>query len=191
MILLVSCSRPEDLPVLAYLFRERILTCIVPRTLSHLPLVSLIARAGRILYFENYEKPGYPFFRELLRTLQDFNRSVLVSPDAAKVYSPNHFTVVPPLLVRLAMKASVPIVPVVTASLASERQGRQPSGHCDIFVGKRIFVSPRSAEFRDIFFKRRGARKFERLPPEDLAEIGRRIFTRLDALKETHGSDLS
>jgi hypothetical protein len=69
------------------------------------------------------------------------------------------------------MMANVPIVPVVTS---------WGNGKCRVWVGSRIFISPRSEEFKDIFFKRKGLRKFKELPREDLMVIGQRIFSKLE-----------
>lgn len=166
-IFLSSFETPLDFWVLSYLFQEKELTFLAPRNLPEEKMLERLQKINRILYLD--EKINFRFLRELLASLRDFNRSIVISPQAAVKYM-SKIPVDPVVVVRIAMMANVPIIPVVT---------RWQEGKCRVWVGSRIFISPRAKEFRDIFLKRKGSRKYRDLPAEDLITIGRRIFSKL------------
>jgi len=168
VIFLSTFESPLDFWVLAHLFQGKDLTFLFPRNLPEEKVLMKLKMTNHVLCFD--EKVGYRFLRGLLAALRDFNRSVVISPQAAEKYVAG-LSVDPVVVVRIAMMANVPIVPVVT---------KWGSGKCRVWVGSRIFISPRSEEFKDIFFKRKGLRKFKELPNEDLMAIGQRIFSKLE-----------
>jgi hypothetical protein len=166
-IFLSSFETPLDFWVLSYLFQEKELTFLSPRKLPAEKTLKRLQMVNHVLYLD--EKVDFRFLRGLLAALRDFNRSIVVSPQAAEKYM-SKIPVDPVVVVRIAMMANVPIIPVVT---------RWREGKCRVWVGSRIFISPRAKEFRDIFLKRKGSRKYRDLPAEDLMTIGRRIFSKL------------
>lgn len=186
-IILSSFTRISDFLILSYLFIDKQLTFISPRVLPDQPMINWLRSTNRLLYLSE-GRIGYRFFKNLLSTLRDFNRSVVISPEAAKTYA-DKILVDPAVIVRIAMKANVPIIPVVLDWRRAIGNSKGIIKKCDVWVGKKIFISPRSDEFRDIFFRRKGARKFRNLPDVDLTEIGKRIFDRLTV--KPHGTNLS
>jgi hypothetical protein len=170
-IILATFRRMEDFLVLSYLFREKELALFSPTEPPRHPAVETLKATQHILYFDSQAAGGYRFFHAVMQTLRDFNRSLVIAPDAARAVA-GSLTVEPALVARLAMLANVPIVPV----RLTWQEGAKAAARCSVWIGNKVFISPRAAMFKDIFFKRRGARKFNRLPKEDLTEIGGRIF---------------
>lgn len=166
-IFLSSFETPLDFWVLSYLFQEKELTFLSPRELPKEKSLKQLQMVNRVLYLN--EKVDFSFLRGLLAALRDFNRSIVISPQAAEKYM-SKIPVDPVVVVRIAMMANVPIIPVVT---------KWRGGTCRVWIGARIFISPRAEEFKDIFLKRKGSRKYRDLPAEDLVAIGRRIFSKL------------
>ena len=186
-IVISSFNSLEDFMVLSYLFREKELTFIAPRNLPADGMIDLLCSINRVYYLDD-KQLGYRFFKRVLGILRDFNRSVIISPEAAATYA-NQIPVNPAVIVRLAMAANVPIIPVV---LTSQKDQKQPGGKSkrNVWIGKKIYVSPKAEEFRDIFFKQRGRRKFSELPKEDFIEMGQRVFNKLRQTKDFNGSNL-
>lgn len=181
-IILSSFNQLSDFLILSYLFKDQDLTFLATRTVPKSKISSWLCSVNHVLYVDDYEM-GYPLFREILEILRDFNRSIVISPEAAKQYASN-FPVNPAVIAKIAMIANAPIIPV--RFNRSKLQNK-----CDAWIGKRIYISPRADEFKDIFFKQRKFRKFSNLPPEDLSEIGERIFAKLKNPKGVNGSNLS
>lgn len=166
-IFLSSFETPLDFWILSYLFQEKELTFLSPRKLPVEKILKRLQMVNRVLYLD--EKVDFRFLRGLLVALRDFNRSVVISPQAAEKYM-SRIPVDPVMVVRIAMMTNVPIVPVVM---------KWQGGKCRVWVGSRIFISPGAKEFKDIFLKRKGSRKYRDLPAEDLIMIGKRIFSKL------------
>lgn len=184
-IILSSYSRLSDFLILSYLFREKELTLILP---DHLPSDRLInvLRATNHLVRLGTRGVGYSFFREILKVLRNYNRSIVISPDAARMYMPE-MPIDPRVIVRIAMMANVPIVPVVMRWSRSSMKASKGQDECEIWIRKKIFISPQNQEFSDIFFKAHGVRKFRKLAPEDFSAIGNRIFSKI---LSSNGSNL-
>ncbi len=174
-IVLATFNRIQDYLILAYLFRDRDLAFIAPRSLPDEKMIHHLLAVNHVVYFE--QKIGYSFFRNLLSTLRDFNRTVVASLEAARSYA-RYVLINPAVLIRIAMKANVPIIPV-TLSWQPGHGTMADRSKCKVRIGKQMFISPRTAEFKDIFFKKRGVRKFSRLPNEDLTEIANRVMSKL------------
>ena len=184
-LVLSSYSQVADLLVLSLLFREKDLTLVAPTTLPDDRTIHLVRTINHILYIDNGS--NFRFFRQLLTVLRDLNRSVVISPEAAKTYAKG-LPVDPAFLVRVAIIANVPIQPVVI-DWGEGREGVKEK--CKVFIGKRLFISPRQPDFKDIFFRRRGERKFSHLSKEEYAEVGERIVSKFNNLRKEHGTNLS
>ena len=185
-IILSSFDNFSDFMVLSYLFRDKDLTFIETRGLPPQRTLDYVRSLNRVLSLDN-EQADYGFFKNLLSALRDFNRSVVISPDAADRYA-KHLAVDPVVIVRIAMAANVPITPVrINWQEKREHQGNKIR-KCDVWIGRNIYVSPGAEEFRDIFFRQRGGRKFRNLPHEDLKEIGARIISKLRDLGKINGA---
>lgn len=178
VIFLTTFSRPAEFVVLSSLFSDKDLTFIAPRNLPNNKYLDVTRSINHVIFLD--EHLGFRFFRQLLATLRNFNRSLVISPFAAARYAPT-LPMDPGVIVRISMLANVPLVPVVF---------RWSGKQCEVSVGKKVFISPRSSEFKDIFFKTRGARKFRNLSQEDLAEIGSRIFSKI-SWRGLNGPNLS
>ncbi len=178
-IILSSFNSPLDFLILTYLFLHKDLTFIATRTLPKEKLINALRSVNHVLYYDQF-KSSYPFFKGVFTVLRDFNRSLVISPEAVRQYMSN-IKVDPAVIVKLAMIANVPIIPVSLNWQEKKLAGCHP-GLCNIWIGKNIYISPRAEEFKDVFFKRRGARKFRNLPYEDLQEIGNRIFSKIEAV---------
>lgn len=176
VILLTSFQRLLDFWVLAYIFKDRELVFIALERLPDSKIINSIKKHNHMLYLS---KPGYSFFKRIMESLRNFNRSLVLSPEASEFYA--GLPMDPRVVVRIATMANVPILPV-----AIDWEKCRSGEKCVVTVGKSTYISPRSEEFRDIFFKKRVPRKFSRLPPEDLSEIGRRIISKLNNLRRQH-----
>lgn len=183
-IILTTFKSPEDFLVLSYLFRQVDLTFIAPINLPEDKIIRKICSINFVLYIRQ-NLSNFSFFKNLFSILRDFNRSVVISLDAAKIYA-SDMKIDPISIVRLAMKASIPIIPVVfTWGIGLKNMKR-----CHVKIGRKIFISPRTNDFKDIFFKRRGNRKFSRLQHEDFQEIAKRIFSRLNTGGHSFGPNV-
>lgn len=187
-IILSSYEDPADFLVLAWLFRRQELTFLSTKSLPALRIFERLRSVSHVLYAEPDEL-GYPFFKRLLEILRDFNRSLVVSPEAVQRYAPK-IVVNAAVLARIAMTANVPFIPVHLKWHLSRSPLGWTKKKCEVKVGRKIYISPLAPEFRDLFFKQRGVRKFRNLSPEELEEVGRRVFSRLERLKEADGPDL-
>lgn len=187
-IILSSFNRFSDFLILTYLFQHKDLTFIGTRGLPNEKILNQLRAVNHVLYLDD-NKIGYSFFKNFHSILCDYNRSVVISPEAAEQYA-KHVAINPAVIVRIAMTASVPIIPVRFDWQEKEKGSDKGIQKCDIWVGKSIYISPRAEEFRDIFFKRRGARKFMHLPYDDLAEIGSRIFLKLKGSNPSYGASI-
>lgn len=178
-VVLCNLKRVQDLYVLMYLFREKEFSFVGLRSLEKVKVFRRLASFNRVVFF-NPLKPKRSFFREILVTLRHFNRAIILFPKFDLDIS-KEFAIDPTAVVRIAMMVSVPIIPV-SITWQSPNDSK-----CDVKVGKRLYISPASPEFRDVFFKRRGARKFSRLNSDELGTIAKRIFSRPEL---TDGSDI-
>ncbi|MBI4430792.1 MAG: hypothetical protein HY587_03655 [Candidatus Omnitrophica bacterium] len=188
VIILSSFNCFSDFLVLSYVFRDKDLTFIAGRGLPVEKSIEWLRSVNHVLYVDNNQF-GYSFLKNLLSMLRNLNRSVVIPPEAALRYA-GGLSVNPAVIVRIAMAASVPIIPVRFTWRAENGQLSRGIQKCDVWIGKTTYISPRTEEFHDVFFKKRGARKFRDLPDEDLAEIGSRIFAQLRGSNSFNGSHL-
>ncbi|MDD5217378.1 MAG: hypothetical protein PHN49_06440 [Candidatus Omnitrophica bacterium] len=189
MIILSSFEKLDDFLILSYLFQKQTLAFVALRDLPNERLIKLVSAVNYMIYFDNKPRGRYEIFRKIFLAFRDYNRSIVFSPDAAKKYA-NEIVIEPAILARLAIKANVPIVPVVL-NWGRREQREKGKDKCSIWIGKKIFITPRSEEFRDIFYKRRGVRKYENLSEEEFREIGQRIFKKVEKRNQKDGSDIS
>jgi 1-acyl-sn-glycerol-3-phosphate acyltransferase len=173
-IILCNLKDVRDIYVLMYLFREKEFSFVGLRSLEKVGIFKRLASLNRVIFWNPKEK-AYSFLREMLISLRNFNRTIILFPrfelDVSK-----ELVIDPSVVVRIAMMASVPIVPVFVKWVGSQAL------KCAIVVGKRFFISPSSPEFRDVFFRRKGSRKFSRLDQEELKIVASRIFSKLGSV---------
>lgn len=185
-IILSTFTNPFDFLVLSYLFRDKELTFIAPENLPDDKIIRWVQSINHVLYWRKNQTP-YSFFKKLFAILRNYNRSVIVSPAAANQFG-KELSMAPTTLVRIAMKTNAPILPVILEWSTKQSVGIK-SSRCHVRIGKPIFISPRTEEFHDIFFKIRGVRKFSKISEEDLIEMGKRILNKLKK-KGVNGSSL-
>jgi len=179
-VILCNLKHIRDLYVLMYLFREKEFSFVGLRSLEKMKTFKRLASFNRVIFL-NPQKKMYSFLKEILVSLRNFNRAIILFPKFEFDIS-KELIIDPSVVVRIAMMASVPIVPV------SITWGSSQTPKCNVTIGKRCFVSPASAEFRDIFFRRKGTRKFSRLDRDELKMAAERIFSKLEPVD---GSNLS
>jgi len=171
-VILCNLKHIRDIHVLMYLFREKEFGFVGLRVLEKVSVFKRLASFNRVIFFDPRKK-AYSFLKEILVSLRNFNRTIILFPKI-ELDIPKEYVIDPSAVVRIAMMASVPIVPVSI----TWTDLRAPK--CNVVVGKRFFVSPASSEFRDVFFRRKGMRKFSRLDREELMAVAERIFSKLE-----------
>ena len=171
VIFFTTFTTPAEFVVLSSLFREKDLTFIAPRNLPNNKHFRITRSVNHVIFSD--EQLGFRFLRQLLSALRNFNRSLVISPFAAATYAPS-IPVDPGVIVRIAMLANVSIVPVAF---------RWFSKQCEVHVGKKIFISPQSSEFKDILFETRGTKKLMSLSRKNSEEIGSRIFSKIQMVE--------
>ena len=186
-LILCTYTKVEDFLALAHVFREHDLVLVIPWDAHQKADIKNIDKLHQMLSL-GPQGFDFSFFRQLLTDLRSYNRSVVVAPAAGAKFI-NDFLFDPVSLVRLSVKANVPIQPVVIEW--GEGQKSVSNRQCRVWVGKRIFISPKHSDFQDIFFRRRGVRKFSKLSREEYAEIATRIFNKFEQMKKKYGSNLS
>jgi hypothetical protein len=184
-IFLSTYSKLNDFMVLTYLFKNQDLTLIAPDALPANKKINLIKGLNHTIPLKN-ERFTYSFLRQLVYALRIYNRSIVAPPEAGKQFLKS-FELDLSSLVRIAMKCNVPIQPVVI-----DWGGRTnpENNKCAVFIGKRIFISPRHPDFKDIFFSRRGIRKFSQLNKDECIQVGERVMSKFTNLRDAHGSNL-
>lgn len=150
------------------------------------PLVGWFTRFDVVIYI-NREKPGYTFFRDIVRHLH-VGRLVIVYPEGTRSRTGRMLR--PKLgFVKIALQGNIPIIPVAvrgTFEILPPHRHVPSLRRCEIFIGKRIYISPQSEMFSDIFFNQRGDRKFEKLEDWEMQLIANRI---MDSIRRISGQE--
>lgn len=175
-IILCTFHDLRDFLILSSLFNDKDLSYVAPTNLPNDPTVKALKTINHIIYIN--KKKNFSVLKNILKSLRDFNRTLVLSLGAARAYA-DEIALDPVTIIRIAMKANVPILPV-TIAWPSKEMGENLD-KCSVKIGNPIYISPRTAEFKDIFFKFRGVRKFQKLPRVELQEIATRILSRLDS----------
>lgn len=136
---------------------------VATQKLKKHPLLHWLMRYCSILYID-VENPGFGFFKEVIRQLKS-KKHVVIYPEGTRSRSGN--MMMPKIgFVKLALKANVPVIPVaIKGTYAVWPPHRQwpRLKRCEIEIGKKIYISPSNAMFRDVFFGLKGDRKFSKL----------------------------
>jgi len=142
-------------------------------------LIRWFTKFHTVVYIDK-DKPGYSFFKEIIRQLGG-GRLVVIYPEGTRSRT-GKMAIPKPGFVKLAMKTNVPIIPV---ALKGTYEILPPHKHiprlkkCEVTVGKKIYISPDNPDFKDIFFRKKGDRKFGKLTDENLQEIAVRIMDKI------------
>jgi hypothetical protein len=147
-VLVSTFDRPEDFLVIAYLFRNKDLTFLSVRNLPDNSILDRLKRVSNVLYFEG-KNLQYSFLRHLYSILRDYNRSVVLSADAAKIYAQGQ-SIDPNFILRIARKAAVPIIPVRITWKNVARNGKmRQTETCDVYIDDEVNVSEGKLKVKD------------------------------------------
>jgi len=152
---------------------------VAMKSLNQRSFVGWFMKLDTIIYVDR-EKPGYEFFKELMRQL-NHRKLVVLYPEgmrsrSGKMLEPKTG------FIKIAIKTNSPIIPIATKGtyeiLPPHR--RFPSlKKCEVHIGEKIYISPATPFLKDIFFRRKGRRKFGQLNDDELSEIAFRIMDRI------------
>ncbi|GEM_PF-4178729 len=173
-IFLCSYTCDYDFLILPALIQRELVFLGPEPIINNKGIVGWILKTNFIVFAKG-EYPGYRFFREVIRNLTEYNRSIAFFPDAASCYG-KEFEEKYVGIVKLAIKANVPIILI---KIEWGKMNNSSLSRCNLEIGKRIYISPNNNEFHDIFFEKGGVTKFSALSKVDLQEIGRRLTLRL------------
>ena len=149
---------------------------VAAKGLDQRSFVGWFMKLDTIIYVDR-EKPGYGFFKELLRHLSN-RKLVALYPEGTRSRSGQ---MIEPKtgFVKLALKANVPVIPVAmkgTYEILPPHRHLPRLRKCDVHFGKRIYISPATPLLRDIFFRRAGRQRYDDLNEEELSEIAFRVM---------------
>lgn len=153
---------------------------IAVKNLDKRGIVGWTMKLNTIVYVDR-DKPGASFFKKIMWYLTDQARSVVIYPEGTRSRS-GRMLVPKPGFVKLALKAGVSIIPV---AMRGTYDVLPPEGHfprfrkCDVYILDKTYISPSNPEFYDIFFGKKGDRRFEDLNDDELQEIAFRIMDRV------------
>jgi len=133
--------------------------------------VKWFTRFHNVVYVDK-DKPGTTFFKNVIKYLES-KKMLMIYPEGTRSRS-GKMLAPKPGFVKLAMRANVPIIPV---ALKGTYEILPPHRHiprlrkCKVVIGKKIYISPENPDFSDIFFRRKGERKFGNLTDEEMQEV--------------------
>ncbi len=164
-----------DFFVLASILRRQTVFVAV-RSLKERSFVGWFMKLDTIVYVDR-ERPGFGFFKELIRHL-DAGKQVVIYPEgtrsrSGKMLSPKTG------FVKLALKQNIPILPVAmrgTYEILPPNRRLPAFKKCDVVFGKKIYISPSTPLFKDVFFHNSPSKKFTKLSDEQLQMIAYRVM---------------
>ena len=169
-----------DFWILSALLRKQTVFIAV-KNLDKRSVVGWTMKLNTIIYVDR-EKPGHIFFKKVMNQLLEQRRLVVVYPEGTRSRTGKMLTPKPGF-VKLALKAGVPIIPVAmrgTYEILPPHKKIPKLKKCEVFVGKKIYISPQHPEFRDIFFlKTKKNKRYEELGDAELQEIAFRIMDKI------------
>jgi len=179
-IIITNANGAKDFLILGHLLKAVEAVVAVPtELLSQKWITSLKPLFYVVPWPKNLSR--YSLFRALLKSIRIYNRTLIVAAKPAVEYGLD-LEVSYALLGKLAMKTNVPIVNIVF------KKKKEAPYSCDLIISRRIFISPRTEYFKDIFFRRRGFRKFSQLNKSELNDIGIKLEQLYkEQLQETYG----
>lgn len=165
-IVLFCCDDYEDHLIVNSLLCDKDLMHLCPAASYSEEALQKTRLIIRVLPLPDTKSKALRFYKELLFALRDVNRTLVVGCDGSNLERSDDLGV--KRLVKISMLSSTPFLPISLEWDAARK-------HCSIVVKKKVFISPRSSEFKDVFFSRRGARKFSQLTDEQTVQIANRV----------------
>jgi len=148
-----------------------------------------LTRFHNVVYVDK-DKPGASFFKKVIRYLES-KKMLMIYPEGTRSRS-GKMLMPKPGFVKLAMRANVPIIPVAlkgTYEILPPHRHMPRFKKCRVVVGKKIYISPGNKDFSDIFFRRKGERKFGNLTDDEIQEIAIRLMDKIRAWSEQDWDD--
>lgn len=152
---------------------------VAAKGLNQRSFVGWFMKLDTILYVDR-DKPGYGVFKQLMSHLK-FRKLIVLYPEATRSRS-GKMLAPKSGFVKLAMKANVPVIPIAmkgTYDILPPHKRVPSLKKCDVIIGKKIYISPSTPLLRDIFFRRRGQRRFDVLQESELSEIAFRVMNQV------------
>lgn len=145
------------------------------------PIVRWFEKFDSLIYIDR-EKPGYKFFREIIRHLS-LGKLVVIYPEGkrsrtGRILRPKTG------FVKLALIANVPIIPVGmkgTYEILPPQMKFPRFKRCEIFFNKKIYISPQNQMFKDIFLMKKSGR-LENVTEDQMQLMADRIMESVRAL---------
>ncbi|MCM8775028.1 MAG: 1-acyl-sn-glycerol-3-phosphate acyltransferase [Candidatus Omnitrophica bacterium] len=167
-----------DFFVLASVLKRQTVFVAV-KGLNQRTFVGWFMKLDTIIYVDR-DNPGYSFLKEVIRQLHQ-KKIVVVYPEGTRSRS-GKMLVPKNGFVKLAIKVNVPIIPVAmrgTYDILPPHRHLPKFKKCDVQIGEKIYISPSTPLLRDIFFQKRGSKKFTHLNDDQLSEIAFRIMNQV------------
>ncbi len=150
--------------------------------LSQRPVVQWLMKLNTLIYIDR-EKPGFSFFKEVMRHLKE-DKIVVIYPEGTRSRTGKRQTAKHGF-VKLALVAQVPIIPLAmrgTYEILPPDRKLPKFRKCEMSVGEPLLITSSTKRFEDIFDREQNKR---RLGIVAMQEIGERI---MDAVGDLAGS---
>lgn len=173
-----------DFLVLGAIFRSQIVFLAVEK-INKTFLINFLTKLHIVIYLDR-ENPGISFFKEVMRQFES-RKIVVIYPEGTRSRS-GKMGRPKPGFVKLAMKANVPIVPIAmqgTYDILPPNKKIPKLRKCRIVAGEKIYIAPSNEMFKDVFFEKRGFRKFSNLTKDQMQIIADRIMEKVGCLAKS------
>lgn len=172
-----------DFFILASVLRRQTVFVAV-KGLNERPFVGWFMKLDTIVYVDR-DKPGLSFFKELIRHL-DAGKQIVLYPEGLRSRSGK---MLPPKtgFLKLALKQNVPILPVVmrgTYEILPPNKHIPAFKRCDVIFGKKIYISPSTPLFKDVFSEGAKNGKYSNLNDDQLNRVAYRV---MDIVRQLSG----
>jgi len=160
-------------------FLEKQTVFVATKGLDQRSFVGWFMKLDTIIYVDR-EKPGYGFFKEMIR--QSKNRKLIVIyPEGARSRS-GKMLVPKPGFIKLALLCGIPIIPLAmkgTYEILPPHKRFPKFAKCSIEIGKKVQLSPSNPFLKDVFYRCSKSGKYTDLTDEGIEEIAFRIMNQV------------
>ena len=159
-----------DWGILSAIYDKKYIVFLANQDLLRRKVVSWLMRLNILVYL-NPEKPGYSYFRDVLKLLKQ-GHIVAMYPEGTRSRSGKMLK--PKLgFIKLALHTGVPIIPLGmkgTYEILPPQKRIPALRKCEIYVGDPILITLDNPMYADVF---KGKKHFKEVSDQDLEEIGR------------------